>query len=532
MAGVARMGFTEVDLRNSPDNPDGFASLLARMNDYLGDRGIKAYIVGGLVRDMLLGRDTADIDIAVDADALEVVPRIAADLGGKYVLLDKENRVARLVLAGNMLSPGTGRWDIDFSTFEGSIEHDLARRDFTVDAMAVELRQMVDYLRSLAPLDSRKRSRSPHAVPGLIDPFHGVGDLHQGVIRVVSETAFTADAARLLRAVRLAAELGFIIDKKTEALIRRDSRLLAGVAGERVREELLRLLAIPPTEQVLFYLDELELLTAVFPELAETKGVEQPKEHHWNVFYHSLKTVAAVEFLLRRGKWEYASEATLPVVPWSAMLAQHFEQEVSGGSTRVQLLKLAALLHDIAKPQTRAVAEGGRVRFLGHAIEGASAVASMLERLRFSVREIKLVEALVRHHLRPTQMSQEGLPSRRAIYRYFRDTGEAGIDVLFLSLADHLATRGPNLDTDNWREHARVVEYVLSQHFEQESIVRSPRLVDGHDLIDLLAMKPGPEIGEILEAVREAQAAGELSSREDALSFIRDYHARSLSQKQ
>ena len=175
---------------------------------------------------------------------------------------------------------------------------------------------------------------------------------------------------------------------------------------------------------------------------------------------------------------------------------------------------------------------GGRTRFLGHAQEGAAVVVNMLGRLRFSVKEIKLVETLVRHHLRPTQMSQEGLPSRRAIYRYFRDTGEAGIDVLFLSLADHLATRGPNLAPDNWREHARVVEYVLSQHFEQASIVRSPRLVDGHDLIDLLAMKPGPEIGEILEAVREAQAAGELSSREDALSFIRDYRARSMSQKQ
>jgi len=238
--------------------------------------------------------------------------------------------------------------------------------------------------------------------------------------------------------------------------------------------------------------------------------------------------VAAVDFIIGKGKWEYAGEDVLSAVPWWAVLAEHCALEVSAGSTRGQLLKLAALLHDIAKPQTRGIVANGRLRFLGHAVEGASVVANMLERLRFSSKEIKLVETLVRHHLRPTQMSQEGLPSRRAMYRYFRDTGEAGIDILFLSLADHLATRGPDLDMANWREHARLVEYVLTRRFEEESIVRPPKLVDGHDLASIFGMKPGPEMGEVLEAVREAQAAGELSNREEALFFIKDYRTRSI----
>ena len=127
---------------------------------------------------------------------------------------------------------------------------------------------------------------------------------------------------------------------------------------------------------------------------------------------------------------------------------------------------------------------------------------------------------MIRHHLRPTQMSQEGLPTNRAIYRYFRDTGEAGVDILFLSLADHLATRGENLDLAGWREHAEVVEYVLTRHGEEEKLTTPPKLLDGHDLIDVFGLTPGPRFAEILETVREAQAAGEINTREEALNYV------------
>ena len=150
-------------------------------------------------------------------------------------------------------------------------------------------------------------------------------------------------------------------------------------------------------------------------------------------------------------------------------------------------------------------------------------MVNILERLRFSGKEVKLVEAMVRHHLRPTQMSQNELPSRRAIYRYFRDTGEAGIDILFLSLADHLATRGPHLNLAQWRGHAQIVEYVLAQRFQEESLVTPPKLVNGHDLINIFGMSPGPELGQLLEAVREAQASGEIATRDEALAYVRDH---------
>jgi len=474
--------------------------LLTKVSHFLTKQGVKSYLVGGLVRDVLLGRDTADIDIAVARDALEIAPKVAVALGGKYVLLDEINRVGRVVVVNE-----TGRWELDFSTFEGSIKHDLARRDFTIDAMAIDLSQL-----GKGYIDLQ-----------LIDPFHGLGDLHQGVIRTVSETAFPSDAVRLLRAVRLAAELGFSIDTQTESLIRRYCHLLTNVAGERVREELLRLLAMPQAGQSLAYLDELGLLMVMIPELAQTKGVVQPKEHFWDVFDHSIQTVVATDFLLRQGTWEYAVDEVLAAVPWPELLSQHFALEVSHGSTRGSLLKLAALLHDISKPQSKTIDADGRMRFLGHAKEGATTTVNILERLRFSGREVKLVEIMVQHHLRPMQMSHTGLPTRRAIYRYFRDTDEAGIDILFLSLADHLATRGPHLDLAQWREHAQMVEYVLSQRFQEEGVVTPPKLVDGHDLISIFGLSPGPKIGELLEAVREAQASGELATRGEAIAYIR-----------
>ena len=480
--------------------------LLTKISDFLTEQDIQSYVVGGFVRDVLLRRNTADIDIAATANALEIAPKLATALGGKYVPLDRINRVGRVILV-NKEEPSTkGQWKLDFSTVKGTIEQDLAQRDFTIDAIAVDLSQLGK--------DSTDVS--------LIDPFNGWDDLHQGVIRTVAETAFESDAARLLRAVRLAAELGFSIDKETEALIQRQSYLIARVAGERVREELLRLLTIPQTGHLLPYLDKLGLITAMIPELAQTKGIEQPKEHFWNVFDHSLETVIAVDFLLRQGAWEHTSEEVLAATPWSAELAQHFALEVSSGSTRRLLLKLAALLHDVAKPRTKAIDVGGRMRFLGHAKEGAITTTAILERLRFSAKEVKLMETMVRYHLRPGQMSQDGFPSHRAIYRYFRDTGEAGVDILFLSLADHLATRGPQLNMTHWQRHSQTVDYVLTQRFEQEALVVPPKLVDGHDLINIFGMSPGPKIGELLEQVREAQASGELATREEALSYIRE----------
>ncbi len=476
--------------------------LLARINDFLTSQKVQAYVVGGFIRDLLLARDTADIDIALRADALEVGPRMATALHGKFIPLDKVNRVGRVVLGD--AEAGTTKWQIDLSTIGDGIEKDLRRRDFTIDAMAINTEEIATMQR----LDSTE----------LIDPHHGLEDIQKRTIRAVSQTVFKQDAARLLRAVRMAAELDFTISDDTQELIRHNCHLISGVAGERIREELLRLLAVADSGQFLLTLDKLGLMEELAPELSQTRGVEQLREHHWDVFHHSIKSVDAVDFLLRRGSWPYTRGEVLDYVPWSQELADYFELGVSGGSNRRQLIKVAAILHDIAKPQTKVLTAKGRTRFLGHATQGAPIASGILARLRFSGKEIKLVADIIRYHLRPVQISHHELPTRRAIYRYFRDTGDAAIDTLFFSLADHLATRGPNLDTDDWRYHAGLVGYVLSQRSRKEEVVSPARLINGHDLMSHFSLRPGPEIGQLLEAIQEARASGEIATKDEALS--------------
>jgi poly(A) polymerase len=472
--------------------------LLKKISRYLSARGTSAYLVGGFVRDLLLDRDTSDIDIAISGDAQKTARDIADYLGGTFVSLDEQNKVYRVVLQDD-------KWHIDFSGLKGDILADLAARDFTIDGMAFAL-------------DGSGEGFTPEK---LIDPFGGWNDLQLHIVKPISGEVFHADPARLLRAVRIAAELHFNIAPDAEKMIRRDSALLTGVAGERIREELLRLVTLPGTGSRLDYLDRLGILTILIPEIAPSRDIEQPRIHFWDVLTHSIQTVSAIEFLLRESPWEFAGQDVLDAVTWSPTLSRHFDQTVGHGSTRRSMLKLAALLHDIAKPQTRTIDDDGRARFLGHPVQGADIAAAVMERLRFSNREIQLVELLVKYHLRPMQMSNEDLPSRRAIYRFFRDTGETGIDLLYLCLADHLATRGPLLDFHQWQEHNRMTDYVLAKHFEEESACKPAKLIDGNDIMNIFGLKPGPEIGRLLEVVREARAAGEFTLRKEALDYLK-----------
>jgi len=520
-------------------------AVLAKIARLLATQKKQGYIVGGFVRDWLLARKTNDVDIAVSGDAITIARKVAKEIGGKFVLLDDVNNVARVVVVEDEQPRRTAQnqelhgaeWHFDFSSFTGDIESNLARRDFTINALALELSQFVT-ASTATKMSSRKSAKlgTEKRFPlKLIDPFSGEEDLRDKIVRGVSEQIFEDDAARLLRAVRLAAELDFTIEPNTESLVLRYSQTITKVPGERVREELLRLLALPRAAYYLRYLDKLGLLLALIPELAEGKGVEQPTVHFWDVFDHSLQTVAAIEFLIRESDWEYSNDDMLSTAPWSDVIERHLSQEVSSGSNHKVLLKLGGLFHDIAKPMTKSIDDAGRARFLGHTKQGAAMTANILERLRFSNREIRLVESLVYHHLRPVQMTKTGvpknspnfwgeneeLPTQRAIYRYFRDTNEIGIDILFLALADYLASRGPLVSMEEWRKHCQLVNYILTEHDKQQAKVLPAKLIDGHDIMDTFDLAPGPLIGKLLAMVNEAHVSGELSTREEALALVR-----------
>ena len=461
--------------------------------------------MGGYLRDSLLSLPAQDeVDIAVPGDPQSAARDLALTLGGTYVPLGPAHGVARVVA----VTDEERRWTIDLKGYSGTIQDDLAGRDFTIDAMAL-------------PLESWDSSK-PGELPGELveDPFNGRQDLAGRRIRVLNTQVFRQDPGRLLRSVRLAARLNFMLDPETARLVRADSHRIAQVSGERLRDEFLALLRLDGARGHLEVLDRLDLLCRIIPELALTKGVDQPKQHYWDVWGHSLHAVETAE-LVTKG---HQNSPIYTQVPWKPETDGYFSQEASDGHTRRTILKLAALFHDIAKPQTKKMDDTGRTRFLGHPELGATMAATRLGEMRVSSRGIAMVSKMVEQHLRPMHMMQDvDAPTRRAVYRYFRDVGDVAIDTLYLSLADHLAAKGPELSTEQWIDHARMVAHVLEAHTEARARETSPdspgKLVTGNDLMEHFDLAPGPLIGGMLEKIDEARAAGEVSSMDEALAL-------------
>ena len=440
-----------------------------------------------------------DVDIAVQGDALSLARDMADTLSASYVPLSPSHKVGRIAMPPLR---GENGQIIDVSGINGSISDDLARRDFSVDALALAL----------------EKWDTPSWQESILDPFGGRSDLSRRAIRAIKSSVFREDPARLLRGVRLAAKLGFKIDPSTARLIARDAHLISSTSGERVRDEFLAILSLDGAKVHLETLDELGLLCCIISELGATKWVEQPREHYWDVFGHSIHAVEGVEKVVFGGEGDLASG----MVPWDVGMDERFAQQVSDGYSRLTILKLGALLHDIAKPQTKMVDAKGKTRFLGHHTLGASMSEDILHRLRLSNSGVAMVCGMVENHLRPTQMSQgKELPTPKAIYRYFRDVEDVAIDTLYLSLADHLAARGPDLEMEGWLRHVDIVKHILEVGTREQSPEKMPRLITGHDLITEFGMTPGPLIGILLEGVQEAQAGREIDTREKALAWAK-----------
>jgi len=468
--------------------------LVKTLGVFFAAREVAAYLFGGCLRDSLLGRQGKDVDIILDGDPLVLGKELADLLGGAYVVLDRERAVARVVTDGGV---------VDLGPLGGSVEESLARRDFTVDAMALPV----------------YRAQDPRWIDGLLDPYDGMGDLDRRLIRMVSPSVFRDDPVRLLRGVRLAGALGFEIEGETRRLMAASAGLVSKVSPDRVRDELLTLLSLKGAKNSLHCLDDLGLLCPIIPELETARGVDQPKEHYWDVFEHTMQTVDAVE----RVTAVHPRDPFTALMRWDADAKVYLEETISDGHNRRTMLKLGALFHDIAKPQTKAVDATGRTRFLGHATQGASIAAHRLRSMRLSGRGVRAVAAMVEHHLRPAQMSQGlDMPSPRAVYRFNRDLKENAAAVLYFSLADYMAARGPLLEMEGWRRRVDLVNHVLNESSRERFPASKERLVTGHHLKAVLGLEPGPQFRTLLEDVEEAQATGEVETPEDALEWVKD----------
>ncbi len=436
-----------------------------------------------------------DLDVVVDRDAFIFARSIAQQVGGDFYALDDEHVIGRIMLRDN----GAVR-HIDVAQSQGTIEHDLARRDFTIDALAVRLDDDT-----------------------VIDVCDGLVDLDARVVRMTSERVFADDPLRLLRGPRIASELGFTLDPATAEAIRGRALDVRSSAGERQRDELARTFALEHAHDAVRLLERVGLLEALLPEFTLGRGVEQPKEHAYDVFEHGMHALAAMDVLLaeseppeRAWMWD-ALWRTFAWYPLRAFLRETFTE----GRSRASLIRIAALLHDVAKPQTKTVAPDGRTHFFGHADTGAEIVAAILGRLRFSTREVRFVSLLVAEHLRPGQLAAVGeVPTRRALYRFFRELGEAAPAVLLVALADAASARGSRMTTEGWGQIVGYMNSLLVRSHEEEGIVDAPRFLTGRDIMSTFGVVEGPRVGEILEALREAQGAGEVHDRDGAVALV------------
>lgn len=503
---------------SSPTEPTN--ELLDRVIVFLKSLPGPVWAVGGHVRDRLLGRHSHDLDLVVPDGGVRLVRAAAAAFGGASFVLDDARDVGRALLSdeatGQMLVVDVARLRVP------DLLDDLALRDFTVNAIAWDLSTTEDG-------------------PRYIDPLDGRADLARGLLRAVADGAFRDDPLRMLRAVRMVAELGFRVEDSTGDLIRRDAGLLPLVAAERVRDELIRILAAPGAWQHVRLLHELGLLAQTLPESAVQVGVTQSAPHYQDIFDHSRSVLWHLEgiFALLWPELGYAvpmatpGDATIPAAaPWwddlAALLAPYAEElrahlsaPLASDHPRRALLMWAALAHDWGKPAKRVVADDGLTHFYGHDQWGALLAQARLTALRFAGDEVAYVARLVGMHMRPGLMVSDGAPSRRAIYRFFRDADTTGPDCALLSLADIMATRAHAPDAERWRARLETADALLEAYFRQRAQrVDPPPLLDGRQVMDALGLRPGPQVGALLDALREAQAVGEVSTPDEARAWL------------
>ncbi len=443
------------------------------------------YLAGGTIRDLLLGRRVRDIDLTVPRGAISLAQEVAQKLNGVFVLLDETEGVARVVKGGLVL---------DFSDFrEGSqsIEEDLRRRDFTINAMACEVRRL---------LASRAL---------IIDPTCGLTDLARKTIRATSKEALKRDPLRLLRAHRLAAELSFRIEPKTLEAISSLRKTLRQVAAERVIYELNLIFETPRAAQTVIELRKDGLFEVIFPELLDGAGIEQPPFHHLDVLEHSLESLNMMEAVLEAPE-RYFSRLH-PAFP--------SREE----SDRQRLLKLAALFHDVGKPKTLAY-KGRRPTFYNHDRVGAELFFLWAKRWRMNLKEAEVVANLIRLHMRPFYLLRDFKAQSltgRAKRRLLKETGKSYPDLFLVAMADSLASAGPAKPKDAEQTLAALFwELDRFYHQQVEPVIRAPRLITGDDLIVEFGLTPGPIFRRLLEAVEEAAILGEIKDRHEALSLV------------
>jgi len=418
------------------------------------------FVVGGTIRDILLGDIPRDFDIVVPPPVESFLHELKKK-NYRFFVLDEKEQEYRIILSKE-------EW-IDLSQIKGeTIESDLIMRDFTINSIGVHLKSGT-----------------------LIDPTDGIKDLKEKIIRTVSGINLIQDPLRILRAFRFFATLGFNIEKKTEELIRELHPLINIVAMERIKYELFLILKTDQAYKTFKYMEEVGLLYDIFPELRPLRYTSQRYYNEQNLLYHSMMTMKYTEEIIE--KETHPQEA---------------------GDLKV-LIKLAALLHDIAKPETLSYDDEGNTHFYGHDKIGADKVEQIALRLKFSNKEKDILKKLVRYHMYPHLLSAEKEITKKAANRYLRKTDELAFPLLRMALGDAMASPPRPGGMQGYERLEKILKEILEEKKKQKE-----RIITGHDLISL-GLEPGPLFRKILEEIEDMRAQGEIKTKEEALTYIK-----------
>ncbi len=440
----------------------------------------KIYLVGGAVRDILLGKEIIDRDLIVtDEDAREFSLKAADFFCAKFISLDEINKIYRLVMPDKI-----NYLDIT-NPIEGSMEKDLNRRDLTVNAICADIK-----------------------TGEILDLCHGLEDFENKIIKGIREENFTDDPLRLLRIFRFHSVLGFEIDLKLLETAKKYSSLINNPARERVEYELMKLFSGNYAHSALIKMDETGILEQIFPFVKELKQVPANAHHHLDLFHHSIETVRQVELLYNEAPAE---------------VKKHLDKIDFGGFSRLAHLKLASFMHDIGKFSTWTIeADTKRHRFIKHDDVGAKMCQPILRELTFSNKQISYIKTIIKNHMYPTMVVSAPELNDKVMMRFVRKAGDDAIDMIIVAKADRLSALGPEITKETVNQNIALLNKLQDFYIKSlETIVPLPKLLNGNEVMEILGISPSPLLGEIMKALREAQISSEVTNKQEAIQFVK-----------
>ena len=436
------------------------------------------YLVGGSVRDFLMGKGfSLDRDIAIK-NAENFAQKLAKQFDATFIVLDEENKIFRLVLKDKINY-------LDISEIQGnSIEEDLLRRDFTINAIAYDLKE-----------------------EKFIDTTGGIKDIETKTLSHIKDENFSDDPLRVLRAFRFQAVTGFEFSEDLKQSIEKFIPLAMNPAKERIMYEIMKLFGGNFASKSLLMMDDYGLLEKIFPNVVEMKKVTPNTHHHLDLFHHVVETVRNIEELYLNGTKE---------------IQEHLDQTDFGGFPRINHLKLAGFLHDLGKFSTWTIEESGRHRFIKHDDVGAKMCQPLLKDLKFSKKQIEYISTMIKNHIYPSNVIVAPDLNEKVMMRYLRKMGADVIDNIILAKADRLSARGPAITEEMVKENLDGLDKLLKFYLEKKETLKPlPKLLDGFEVMQIMNIKQSPLLGKILNELKEAQINGDVVTKEEAIEFVK-----------